>query len=183
MTIPRKHFTVEDYMQLPGDQRYELLEGELVMTPAPTSRHQQILLRLAATLHGFTYDRGLGAVYPAPTDVVLSPKTVLQPDLLFVRRDRQSIVDPEGPVNGAPDLVLEILSPSTAKRDLEEKRQIYSQHGVKEYWIVDPAVKNVEVLTQQGAGLETWQRFTHDTTLTSPLLTGLQLALASVFAD
>lgn len=183
MTLPGQRLTYEEYRRLPDDQRYELMEGELVMTPAPTSRHQRILVRLSSSLDLFTYERGLGVVLVAPTDVVLSTHTVLQPDLLFVASGRTSIIDPQGAVHGAPDLVVEILSPSTAQRDLQIKRQLYSQYGVREYWIVDPDARLVEVLTHQGSGLDTWQRFTSDAVLTSTVIPGLKVKLAEIMPE
>jgi Uma2 family endonuclease len=182
MTIPRSNFTYEDYKRLPDDQRYEVLEGELVMTPAPGTPHQRILLRLAARLEFFTQEHGVGTCFAAPTDVVLSDKTVLQPDVLFVPCNRSSIIA-QGAIHGAPDLVVEILSPSTAKRDLEIKRQLYSTYGVREYWIVDPEAQSIEILTPQGAHLEVWQRFTVADTLASPVLPTLRLDVAKIFAD
>lgn len=181
MTLPGQRLTYEEYLRLPDDQRYELLEGELVITPAPTSRHQRILIRLTAILEAHTYGQGVGTLLIAPTDVVLSDITVLQPDLLLVLGDRTAIIDPNGAVHGAPDLVIEILSPSTAQRDLEQKRLLYGRFGVREYWIVDPETKSIEVLTQQGPGLETWQRFASGVKLISPLLPGLQIESVSIF--
>jgi Uma2 family endonuclease len=181
MTLPGRKFTYEDYKQLPDDHRYEVLEGELVMTPAPNNRHQRILLRLAARLELFTQEHGLGTCFLAPTDLILSDKTVLQPDLLFVARNRESIIGPVGGVHGAPDLVVEILSPSTAKRDLEIKRQLYSTYGVREYWSIDPEARSIDVLTHQGHGLENWHNFTADGTLSSPVLPGWRIDLAQIF--
>jgi Uma2 family endonuclease len=181
MTLPGRKFTYEDYKQLPDDQRYEVLEGELVMTPAPKSLHQLILANLHLILGTFVREHGLGKLLFAPTDVVLSERNVVQPDLLFVASNRISIIDLQGAVHGAPDLVVEVLSPSTARRDLEIKMQIYSTYGVREYWIVDPEAGAIEVLTNQGPGLETWQRFPKDGTLTSPTFPALKLNVAQVF--
>jgi Uma2 family endonuclease len=183
MTLPGRRFTYEEYKKLPDDQRYEVLAGELEMTPAPTNRHQRILIRLTVALETFTQERGCGTLLVAPTDVILSAGTVLQPDLLFVSRDRQSIIDPDGGVHGAPNLVIEIISPATAERDLVIKRQLYGMYGVQEYWIVDPEAISIEVLTYQGAGLETWERFLADGVLTSPALPGLQMKVSQVIPD
>jgi Uma2 family endonuclease len=180
MTLPRPHFTYQEYLQLPDDQRYEVLEGELVVSPSPNADHQRILFALAGLFFVFRREQAIGEFFVAPLDVILSEHNVVQPDLLFISQDRLSIVQQQG-VHGAPDLVIEILSPSDPERDLETKRRTYGQYGVREYWIVDPASRSVEILTQQGSGLDTWQRFQGDTSLRSPLLTGLVLNLAEIF--
>jgi Uma2 family endonuclease len=181
MTLPRPHFTYAEYQKLPDDQRYEVLEGELVMTPAPGKDHQLILLNLGSLLLSFTRKASLGMVFVAPFDVILSEQNVVQPDLLFVSRDRLEIVQERG-VFGAPDLVVEILSPSSAGRDLDTKRRLYSKYGVREYWLVDPRSRSVDVLTQQGTGLELWQRYQGTEPLHSPLLPSLSLDLAEIFS-
>lgn len=179
MTLPRPNFTYAQYQQLPDDQRFEVLEGALVMTPGPDREHQVILLDLGALLRAFTRKAGLGMVFVAPFDVVLSEQTVVQPDLLYVSQGRHAIVERRG-VFGAPDLVVEILSPSTAQRDLETKRALYGKYGVREYWIIDPVARSVDVLTQQGSGLDLWQRYEVTATLHSPLLPGLAVNLAEI---
>lgn len=182
MTLPRR-MTYEEYRNLPGDDRYELVEGELLLTPAPSNRHQAVLGNIYFGLRLFLAERRLPAPRVAPLDVILADHTVLQPDLLYVSRERSAIVDPDGGTHGAPDLVVEILSPSTASRDLVVKRQLYGQYGVREYWIVDPKERSIEVLTQQGEGLETWQRFEETESLTSPLFPAFRLDLAAVFQE
>lgn len=181
MTLPKPNFSYADYLKLPDDQRYEVLEGELVMSPGPSMEHQGIVAVLTALLYAYQREHGAGRVFGAPFDVILSEHNVVQPDLLFVCRDRSSILKPGG-VHGAPDLVVEILSPSNAERDLKIKRDLYGRYGVKEYWIVDPATQTVEILTQQGDGLDLWQRFEKGSSLRSPLLAGLVVDLDEVFA-
>ena len=135
-TRTRRKFTYEDYRNTPDDVRYELLDGELALVPAPNMAHQgtsTILLRLIDT---FVYIRKLGKTFHAPTDVVFSDTEVAQPDLIFVSNERAHIITEQN-IRGAPDLVIEILSPSTASRDRNFKRALYERHGVKEYWMVD----------------------------------------------
>lgn len=180
MTLPKPNFTYAEYQRLPDDQRYEVLEGELVMTPGPGKDHQLIVLDLGGLLRSLTRKAGLGLVFIAPFDVILSEQTVVQPDVLYISQERLNIVQERG-VFGPPDLVVEILSPSTAQRDLEVKRLLYGKHGVREYWVVDPIARSVEVLTQQGSGLETWQRLVANETLHSPLLPGISVDLNEVF--
>jgi Uma2 family endonuclease len=183
MSLTGPRFTYEDYKLLPEDKRYEIIEGELLVTPAPNTRHQKILLRLVLKLGTWAQDQGVGTVLYAPTDVILSDENVVQPDILFVVKEREGIVDPNGGINGAPDLVVEALSPSTASRDQVLKRKLYSKYGVREYWIVDPVAHSIEVLSFMGTGLETWQVFTVGSTLVSPLLPGLQVSTSQIFVD
>lgn len=180
MTLPKPNFSYAEYLKLPDDQRYEVLEGELMMTPAPGTGHQRVLVALTGLFYAYQRERGTGELLAAPCDVILSEQNVVQPDLLFIRQERLSIIQERG-VFGAPDLVIEILSPSTAQRDQEVKRRLYSEHGVEEYWIVDPQARVVEVLTQQGGGLELWQRFEAGGSLRSPLLPGFELELKEIF--
>jgi Uma2 family endonuclease len=124
---------------------------------------------------------GLGVVFYAPADVILADDQVVQPDLLFDSKERQSILQ-QGGVHGAPDLVIEILSPSTASRDLILKRKLYGKYGVQEFWIVNPDAKTIEILTLIESGLEPCRRFADGSTLTSPLLPGLVIKLDEIFA-
>lgn len=182
MSGPGPKFTYEDYLLLPEDKRYELIEGELLVTPAPTTQHQRILRRLIIWLSTHVEAAGLGEVLPAPTDVILSNENVIQPDLLLVVKQRQGIIALDG-VHGAPDLVIEILSPSTAGRDQVYKRKLYGKYGVREYWVVAPASAGIEVLTLGPNGLETWRVFPTGTALVSPLLTDFTLAVNDLFAE
>lgn len=183
MTLPKRSITYAEYLALPDDERYELVEGELLVTPAPLNRHQKIQMRLGAQLLLYAEAGRRGTVMGAPTDVVLSDETVLQPDVLFIARERESIIGEKSGIFGAPDLVVEILSPSTATRDLVVKRRLYQNYGVREYWIVDPESNFIEVLTPQGAELETWQRFWPGSTLESPLLANLRLDVGYILAE
>ena len=177
MTVPNPHikFTYEDYVNAPEDKRYELLDGELLMTPAPAEIHQRISILLGWRLLQFVTENGLGRVYQAPFDVVLSDMDVVQPDLLFISNARAHIVTAAN-VQGAPDLVVEILSPSTAERDRTLKRRLYARHGVSEYWIVDTEAGSVEVLLLREGGFEVAGTYGGGDTLTSPVLPGLRAA-------
>lgn len=183
MTLPGPRITYEDYKLLPEDSRYEVIEGELMVTPAPNIRHQRVFRQLFVMLAVFVQSHELGEVLSAPTDVILSEHNVVQPDILFVARDRLAILDPTGGVRGAPDLAVEILSPGTASRDQVIKRKLYAQHGVHEYWVVDPIARTIAVLTQTPDGLEPWRVFGAGETVTSPLLPELAIALREVFKD
>jgi Uma2 family endonuclease len=177
---PRIKFTVDDYMTTPDDKRYQLLDGELISAPSPIPKHQTIAFNIAMVLHQFITARELGQVWVAPLDVVMSPTDVAQPDILFVSNARSHIVT-EANIQGAPDLVVEILSPGTASYDRGYKRTLYSRHGVLEYWLVDPEAETVEVLTPNEAGLTMAATLRRSDTLTSPLLAGLAIDLEQVF--
>lgn len=174
-------YTYDDYMRLPDGERYEVIEGELLLTPVPSFRHQRILSHLHFRLYAFVEAPGLGMVVPAPTDVILDAENVVQPDLLFVAKERLAIIDTTGGVHGAPDLVVEILSPSTVGRDQGVKRALYSRYGVRECWFVDPDTQSIEVLTLGQSGLVTWRHFTHGSILTSVVLPNLSFAVAEIF--
>jgi len=147
-------FTYHDYVQLPGDKRYELVEGELFLVPSPNLYHQRISRQLEMALWQYIGRHALGEVFDAPCDVVLSEINVVQPDLLFVSTERRGILA-DANVQGAPDLVVEILSPSTGQRDLGIKRSLYAKYGVPEYWIVDPDSQTIEVLSWTETGYRT----------------------------
>ena len=174
--------TYQDYCATPDDERYELLDGNLMMVPAPNMKHQKVLLTLARKLGDFTEEHRLGTVYIAPCDVVLSDTDVVQPDLLFISRAREHTVT-DANVRGAPDLVIEILSPSTADRDLGYKYDLYGKHGVLEYWIVDPMAETVAVHRQGDGRLELAETVGRGDTLRTALLKGLQLRIDDVFAS
>ena len=137
-TQPVVKFTCEDYLTTPADERYELLDGDLIMVPAPNIKHQRVQLELATQLSHFIKNRALGELLIAPCDVVLSDTNIVQPDLLFVSREREHLLSDGEKVRGAPDLAVEILSPSSADKDRGLKRELYGRYGVTEYWLVDP---------------------------------------------
>ena len=147
MRIPEEKIvlTYEDYVLLPNDRhRYEILEGELSVTPAPSTKHQTASGNLFVLLAKHIKDQDLGKLFHAPIDLVLAPTTVLQPDLLFVSKARQHIITDKA-VEGAPDLVIEILSPATSRTDRVTKAQIYARHSVPAYWIADPDSETIEI--------------------------------------
>lgn len=139
-----RHWTVSDYRSIDDDERYEIIEGDLQMVPSPNNAHQRIATRLGSFLDMHVMENDLGECRDAPFDVVLSEQTVVQPDFLFVERERVSEVLDEQGANAAPDLVVEILSPSSARRDRIEKRRVYADFGVRWFVLVDPEERLVE---------------------------------------
>jgi Uma2 family endonuclease len=171
--------TVEDYLALPDDVRAELIGGELYVTPSPDEHHQRISQEICVLLRNALGRTAFGEVFYAPLDVHLPGGDVVQPDLLVVARERASIV--ERWVYGAPDLVVEILSPTHRERDLVVKRHLYARAGVREYWIVDGEPRGVEVLALEGEAYEPRGWFTGARELVSPLLGPLGATADSLF--
>jgi Uma2 family endonuclease len=136
--------TYDDYCELPNDRnRYEILDGELSVTPAPATKHQITLGNLHRILSTYVFANPMGRFLLAPTDVILAATTVVQPDLVFVGNNRSQVVTTRG-VEGAPTLVVEILSPTTHKIDRVTKAQLYARYQVPHYWLIDPDQQTLE---------------------------------------
>jgi len=149
---PQGRWTYADYAALPDDgNRYEIIAGVLYMTPAPGTGHQSISARVVTFLVTHVEFAGLGRVFAAPVDVELAPDTVVQPDIVVILSANLHRITPSR-IIGAPDLVVEILSPGTAGYDRREKQDAYARSGVGEYWIVDPGAQTVELLTLDQGG-------------------------------
>jgi len=174
--------TYDDYLLFPDDgRRHELIDGQHYVTLAPSLRHQEISKRLFRVLDGHLQVHSLGQVFYAPVDVVPTDVDVVEPDLLYVSNERAGIL--RDPVRGAPDLVIEIVSPGSRRTDEVVKRKLYERVGVREYWIVDPELEAVKVYRRDD------ERFTRagdssreeGHTLSTPLLPGLSIALDDLF--
>ena len=136
-SIDKPVWTYADYCVLPQDfNRHEIIEGDHVETPSPTTKHQRVLANLTSLLNGYVNAHSLGVVLAAPMDVLLAPTSVVQPDLLFICKERLGIIK-EANIQGPPDLVVEVLSPSTAAIDRGGKMSLYARYGVPHYWILD----------------------------------------------
>jgi Uma2 family endonuclease len=184
MARARIKFTYEDYRGLPESEtkRYELLGGELVMVPSPPTYHQRISGNLEFILWRYVKEKDLGGVYDAPLDVVLGEgeeREVVQLDIFFISKEREGIIAEEE-IRDAPDLVVEITSPATAERDKAYKKTLYARHGVREYWIVDPNAKTVEVFSLGEKGFELVRTYKAGEVLRSPLVEGLEVSLLRV---
>ncbi len=173
--------TFEQFRQLPDDgKRYELVRGEVHLTPSPTTKHQIILARLHASLEGYISRTHPGRVLFAPLDVRLSPDTALQPDLIYVANANAAIIQ-EDYIRGTPDLVVEILSPSTTAHDRATKSPLYAEAGVGEMWIIDPQAKTVEILKLQGNKYLVEAALAGSRALTSTCFPGWELPLPDLF--
>ncbi|MFA5908526.1 MAG: Uma2 family endonuclease [Vicinamibacterales bacterium] len=162
----------------------ELIDGEIVVTPSPANRHQTLSLRLTLALgNHLEAHTEQGTLFVARFDVVMTPYDVVEPDLLVVLGDQQDILTDKN-VQGAPGLVIEILSPGTRQRDLTHKRRLFDREGVREYWIVDPDRNNVAACRRANDGsfpLATTLEARNGETLTTPLLPGWELPLERLF--
>jgi Uma2 family endonuclease len=175
-------FTYRDYVQLPDDKRYELVEGELLLVPAPNLSHQRILRELEAALYVYLRRNPTGEIFFAPCDVVFSDINVVQPDLIFVSSERMSILT-KANIQGSPDLIVEILSLTTQQRDRGIKQNLYAKYGVREYWIIDPENKTVEVLSWTEKGYRIEAVVQKGGVLNSVLFPDLNLELNEIFCQ
>ena len=180
LTTEKKKYTYADYLKTPDDERYELIEGELLMTPAPIIRHQRISRKIEFILEKYVTENDLGEVFDAPCDVHLDNENVVQPDILFISKERLNIIG-EKNIQGAPDLVIEIISETTAYRDLVQKKKLYARFRVKEYWIVLPEESSVEVYALKDNAFGLYKSYGKEDTLQSPLLQKLNIELKKIF--
>jgi Uma2 family endonuclease len=176
----KKKYTYEDYLKTPDDERYELIEGELLMTPSPVTKHQMISREIGFELIKFVKENNLGEVFYAPYDVYLDNENVLQPDIIFISKERLNIIG-EKNIQGAPDLLIEIISESTAYRDLVQKKKLYAKFGVKEYWIVIPGEELVEIYILKDNTYMLYKTYNKNHALESPYLKNLKIELKDIF--
>lgn len=176
---PVKRWTYEEYYRLDDDQRHEIINGNLLMAPAPYTWHQDWSHELALVVGNHVKRNKLGKVYEAPTDVILDDENTVQPDLVFVATANLGIVQPRG-IFGVPDLLIELVSPSSVRRDRYDKKELYARSGVKEYWIGDPANKSLEILTLKDGRYELHCAAETQGQLTSLVLAGLEFDLAEI---
>jgi Uma2 family endonuclease len=184
--VPGVKLTYEDYVLFPEDgKRHELVDGEHHVTPTPVRKHQAIVANLLGLIWSYLQQRPIGRVFTAPFDVIFSDFDVVEPDLLYISRERFEQIETSPWVKGAPDLVVEVGSPATRRRDETIKRRLYERFGVLEYWIVDPEVDAVKVFRRTNDRYERVAelRLEQDDVLATPLLPGLDLRLAKIFED
>jgi Uma2 family endonuclease len=173
-------YTHADLLQMPDDgKRREIIDGDLYVTPSPIDRHQMILFNLTMAFGKFLEAHPAGKLRFAPLDVILSDHDVLEPDLLLVLNEHQGIL--QDWVRGAPDLVVEILSPTTATRDRGIKLKAYARYGVREYWIVDPTAQVIEVYRLTAEGFHLAAAYAKGNTVETPLLPGFSLDVSTIF--
>jgi Uma2 family endonuclease len=178
----RPLLTYDDYLTFPDNDgiRKEIIEGELFMSPAPSIKHQSILRNLFRILDKFIVEKNLGEAFFAPCDVILSDINVIQPDILFISRQNYEIITALN-IQGTPDLLIEIISPSTIENDRIFKKLVYEKFGVKEYWLVDPEQETIEGWTLKQGRFQLFQKAHKNEVFASKLIQGLELDLAPIF--
>jgi Uma2 family endonuclease len=178
-----RHWTFDELAaELPeSNLPTELWDGELIMAPAPFVRHQRILARLFKALDAWVEQHRLGETLPAPVDMVLTPHRATQPDVVFISNQRLNIMKDR--IMGAADLVAEIISPGTRRRDRIDKRDLYEQHGVLEYWIIDPEAKTVEVLHLERGTYQLVGRWHPGESAQSRLLKGFEVPVSPLLGE
>ena len=175
-------FSYDEYRALPETgPHYQLVDGDLIMSPAPTFRHQDILMRLIRFLDAHIEKNKLGKLLCAPLDVIFSDEDVYQPDLVFISNSRKSIIVPEG-LRGTPELCVEILSPSNKELDQKTKRLQYARFGLPELWLVDPFANTLQIFRLQEDPHHAAQTLSETETLNSKTFPGLELKLDQIFA-
>jgi Uma2 family endonuclease len=182
---PSVKFTYEDFLNFPNDgKRHEIIDGEHYVTPAPITKHQRVSRKLTVALGTYLDQHPAGEVFAAPLDVVFSDLDIVEPDLLYISPERREILS-ETHVRGAPDLVVEILSPGTRKVDEITKRKLYERFGVREYWVVDPELDAIKVYRRVNDAFVRVAELNveHDNVVTTPLLPEFSVALAEIFAS
>ena len=177
---PAVKLTYEDYRKTPEDERYELIDGELIMAAAPNMAHQATQVNLGAPMHTWVRSEDLGYVFFSSCDVVLSEHTTLQPDLIFISNENAGIIT-DANIQSAPDLVVEIISPSSTGRDWVTKRDLYAKHGVKEYLLIHPIDRTVWVMLLKDGYLELVDTLYEGDTLTTPTIEGFSVNLSDIF--
>ncbi len=176
----RIHLTYADYLELPDDgKRYEILDGELAVTPAPVLQHQRVSRRIQRLLEDHLTVAG-GEVFDAPVDVILDDHTIVQPDLIFVSSERASVLRDKN-VQGPPDLIVEIASPSTYRRDRSRKAALYARFGVQHYWIADPGTRRLEMFRLQESRYQLAASGESPQHLEAPDFPGLKFDLERLF--
>jgi Uma2 family endonuclease len=180
----RVKLTYEDFVQFPDDgKRHELIDGEHYVTPSPNTKHQRVSGNLYFLIRTWLEEHPVGQIFYAPFDVVFSNFDIVEPDLLYLSTGRVQQVLTEQHVTGAPEIVVEIASKGTRKRDETIKRRLYERCGVSEYWVVDPLLDVVRVYLRNGEVFSRPNELSMERgdVLTSALLPGLELPLARVF--
>jgi len=179
MLITTHKHTVKDFAALPEGSPYQLIDGDLLMTPSPIFQHQKVVVNITFLLKKFVDENNLGEIITAPMDVYLTETEAYQPDIIYISNENKSIIHDR--IKGAPDLIVEVLSPSNAYYDLVHKKQVYEATRVKEYWIVDPMEKTIEVFENVNRSFQLLAKGKQSGTMHSKLLQGFSLELDKIF--
>jgi Uma2 family endonuclease len=160
---------------------YELLNGNLVRRTAPSVKHQNVVTNLMVSMGIWNREKKLGKIFTAPIDVYFDGKNGVQPDLVFIKTERLFIIENEDYVNGAPDLVVEVISPGSIRRDRVDKKDLYERYAVKEFWLIDPQNKTVEIYTMENNAYRLHEFQEQEGKVTSLVLEGFEIDVAAIF--
>jgi Uma2 family endonuclease len=182
MAIQSRSLTYDDLKRVreTRDERLELIDGELFVTPSPTTIHQRVIRRLHRLFEEAIIEAGVGEFFPAPYDVKLADGSIVQPDLVAVLTERFAVIATDG-IEGVPDFIVEVVSPSSKTHDRVRKRELYARHGVSEYWLVDPDARNITIFSDPQEGQFRSERAINDIVV-SELIPGLSVDLKALFA-
>jgi Uma2 family endonuclease len=181
--VAPRPLTISDYFETPeGGPRYQLIDGDLIPMPTPDSFHQIILWNLAGIISAFLKIQRIGRALFAPISVLLTDVNAFEPDLIFISNERKSIITKRG-IEGAPDFVVEVLSPSTARYDKGVKRSIYARTGVVELWLIDPVLREIHVYYLRQDADNPTAVYSKEDYFESPLFPGLKFSCAEIFAE
>lgn len=181
--IVRRKATREEFLALPESVLpIEYVHGEIIISPTPTVAHQAILRNISFALHEFVKRTATGSIFFSPLDVVLPSGDVVQPDAFFLTSEESARASSAKRVQGAPSLVVEILSPGSVKHDAITKRNLYEQNGVREYWIVDPETKTIAQMILRDNHYELTE-LTESDMIRSAVLTGFEMTVTAVMSD
>ena len=179
MSLTKTKLTYQDFILFPDNgKRHELIDGDHYMTPAPSVRHQAISRNIEYFFEKYFRKTKKGSIFDAPIDVYLSDYDIVEPDLIIISIKNSSIIE-EKYIKGPPDIIIEILSPSTKKNDLSLKKHLYEKHGVKEYWIVNPFINEITQYVLKDKAYVLSGTFTRS--ITSQLFPELEIDLHEVF--
>jgi len=184
-TEDRTQVTYEDYLEIPNDgRRWEVVDGEPYVSPAPGAAHQLVIFQLTHFVSTYLREHPIGRAVQSPFDVLLDDTNIVQPDFLYLRREKLSRFTERG-IEGAPDLVVEVLSESSRRLDEKVKLSLYERYGVEEYWVIDPVLETVKVRRRgkEGFGAPSLLDAEAGDTLTTPLLPALEIPLAELFSQ
>jgi Uma2 family endonuclease len=160
---------------------YELINGELMRRSSPNPPHQRALGKLYVRMETFVSEKKLGHVFPAPLDVFMGDLNGIQPDILFISKEREFIIDNQNGIMGAPDLIVEVISPGYVRRDRVEKKEVYEQFAVREYWIIDPDHRTVEILVMQNNAYVLHAFLEKEGKAASTILDGFEIDIQTLF--
>lgn len=180
ITAEKKKLTYQDYLKFDDDKRYELVNGELFeMSPSPTPEYQRISREIEYLIIKFLKENNIGEVFDAPLDIVFDEETVLQPDLIYVSQNNLNIIKDR--IYGIPDLVVEIVSSSSINYDNRIKFELYEKYKVKEYWIVDPKYKMIEIFTLENDKYNSYCSVIEEGEIASKIIEGFKFNIKEIF--